>query len=310
MKRSERRGDRKPNHIVSIKQFHNLRILNRLFALADKLQHMPPGQKPLSGKTLATIFFEPSTRTRLSFEIAMYKMGGNVLTTENAQASSSSVKGESLPDTIRTIANYADAIVLRHPEKDAAHTAAQISPVPIINAGDGAGEHPTQALLDLYTLKQRLGVIKNLKIAITGDLLYSRTAHSLMFLLSLYKNTEVFLVSPRQLRLPAKYKNNLRIHEVESLREVTTALDAMYITRIQKERFKSKQEYKRLNQTYQLNPKNLECLKKRGVILSPLPRNQEIPPEIDTDPRAAYFEQAQNGVYVRMALLHLLLKNG
>lgn len=301
-------------HIISTKQFLDVNVLDRLFRLADEMEQRDKENKlpnSLSGKVLATLFYEPSTRTRFSFEAAMHKLGGSVIATENASQFSSVMKGESLKDTIKIIGGYADAIVLRHYKEGSTRIASEVSPVPIINAGDGAGEHPTQALLDLYTIKKELGKIENLGIALIGDLLNGRTIHSLIHLLALYP-LKIYLVSPAQLRLPKKYKDYLterkiKFEELTDLKGALNKIDVFYVTRIQKERFESKQGYEQLKDSYIIDKKLLEQLKATSIIMHPLPRVNEISPEIDSDKRSAYFRQAKNGLYIRMALLQMIL---
>ncbi|QQG45085.1 MAG: aspartate carbamoyltransferase [Candidatus Sungiibacteriota bacterium] len=303
-------------HVLSTKQFLNKRLLANLFRTADELARKDKTgrlHKILTGKILASVFYEPSTRTRFSFEAAMLKLGGTVITTESASHFSSVIKGESLPDTIKIISGYVDVIVLRHHEEGSAQIAAEASSVPIINAGDGSGEHPTQALLDLYTLKKELGRTDKLKIALIGDLLYGRTIHSLLNLLMLYKNTKIYLVSPPQLRLPAKYKSQLKqngiyFEETSDLYKNLDEMDVLYVTRIQKERFGNLRQYEKLKGSYVINKVALKRLKRHAIIMHPLPRVKEVAAEVDDDPRAAYFRQARNGLYIRMALLDLIIK--
>ena len=266
----------------------------------------------LSGKVVACLFFEPSTRTRLSFETAVLRLGGNVIDMENGSLSSSFVKGETVSDTIKIVSNYADLIVMRHPQDGASDIAAKASSVPIINAGDGGNQHPTQALLDLYTIKKEKGKLENLNIAMVGDLLYGRTIHSTLTLLSQYKNNKFYFVAPKRLALPKKYKDLLKkknneFVETEKLPDVLKTADVIYVTRVQKERFSSAAEYEKLKLAYVFGPKELKQLKKDAVILHALPRVGEIDPAVDADPRAAYFRQAKNGLYIRMALLQMLL---
>lgn len=304
----------KSKHIISVKQFLNVKILDKIFRLANEMEKGDRANKlraSLKGKILATIFYEPSTRTRFSFESAMHKLGGNVIATESASHFSSVTKGETLQDTIKIISGYVDAIVLRHYQEGSAEIAAKISSVPIINAGDGIGEHPTQALLDLYTIKKEIGEIDNLKIALVGDLLYGRTIHSLIYLLSLYKNVKIYFVSPRQLKIPQKYKDYLikkktEFEELADLKGVLGKIDVLYVTRIQKERFKSKKEYEKVKNAYLIDKKTLKQLKGGAIIMHPLPRVNEISLEVDKDKRALYFKQAKNGLYIRMALLQLI----
>ncbi|MBI2635506.1 MAG: aspartate carbamoyltransferase [Parcubacteria group bacterium] len=301
-------------HILSTQQFLNKRVLVDIFRRADKFEKADlKGKTPklLQNKILSCVFYEPSTRTRFSFESAMLKLGGQVISTESAEHFSSAIKGETLEDSVRIIAGYSDMIVLRHHESEAAERAAKVSSVPIINAGDGDGEHPTQALLDLYTIKKELGSIDNLKIGMVGDLLYGRTIHSLIYLLSICNNVEIFLVAPRELRLPQKYKSflnsrKIKFSESDNLESILPKINVLYMTRIQKERFSSARLYERVKNSFVLNKKMLSKLNKRAVIMHPLPRVNEISREVDDDKRAAYFRQARNGLYIRMALLNLL----
>ena len=299
-------------NILKSEQFADIKELDKLFVSAEKLRAADEGGKipgHLVGKIVATLFFEPSTRTRLSFEAAALKLGAQIVSTENAKESLSfNAKGETLQDTIRIVSGYADAIVLRHHEKGGAEIAAKVSEVPVINAGDGAGEHPTQALGDIYTIQKELGRVDGLKIALIGDLLYGRTVHSLLPLLGLYKNIKVYLVSPPQLKLPAEYRpKQLEFTEFENISDVLGEVDVLYVTRIQKERFVSAAEYKKLKGSYIIDSGSLKRMKQKSIIMHPLPRVNEIASEVDTDPRAAYFRQAKNGLYLRMALLQNLL---
>lgn len=298
-------------HLVSTGQFIKQSQLQDIFNLADKYQGKSYSQI-LENKVVACIFYEPSTRTRLSFETAALKLGAKVISTENAAQFSSAAKGETLEDTIKVIGGYADAIVLRHFEKGASLRATGISTVPIINAGDGTGEHPTQALLDIYTIQKELGSVEKLKIALVGDLLNGRTIHSLLNLLTLYKNNTIYLISPTELKLPKAERNrlkqkNINFIEQDNLKEILPKIDVLYMTRVQKERFVSEKEYELLKNLYQIDREKLDRMKKKSIVLHPLPRNNEISSEIDADKRAAYFRQAQNGLYIRMALLSLLL---
>ena len=300
-------------HIISAGQFKDQKLLEEIFDLTDKIKSKPEIFKNrLGGKIMATLFYEPSTRTRFSFESAMLRLGGEIISTESAGHFSSAVKGETLEDTIRIIGSYVDAIVLRHNQIGAAKRASEVSSVPIINAGDGSGEHPTQALLDIYTIRKELGRMDNLKIALVGDLLYGRTIHSIIQLLSLSKNLEIFLVSPKELKLPDQHcrflKNSkVKFQEFANLDKIASESDVFYITRIQKERFNSNQEYEKVKNYFVVNSKFLRKIKKSSIIMHPLPRTKEINPEIDSDNRAVYFRQAENGLYVRMALLLTLL---
>lgn len=305
----------KLKHVLSSEQFTDKKFMNSLFASASNLEKLEKKGKTgnlLKGKILATIFYEPSTRTRLSFEAAMLKLGGQVVSAESASQFSSAKKGESLEDTIKIISGYADAVVLRHPEIGSAQKASEVSDVPIINAGDGQGEHPTQALLDLYTIKKEIGSLDNKTIAFIGDLLYGRTIHSLIHFMPMFKNVHVKLISPKQLKLPEKYKhilikNKISFVESESLIALDSSVSVAYITRVQKERFDSEEEYEEVKDVCVVDASVLNKLGKNAIIMHPLPRVNEISPEIDTDKRAAYFRQAKNGLYVRMALLKMLL---
>ena len=292
-------------HIISTSQFDR-KTLEKLFVSAARMEKIHQSRKPsklLAGKTMAAIFYEPSTRTRLSFESAMLKLGGQVISTENAAQFSSAIKGESIEDTVRIVGLYADAIVLRHPQIGTAAAAAKVSPVPIINAGDGAGEHPTQALLDLYTIQKELGRIDGLTIAFVGDLLNGRTVHSLLDILPRISKNTIHLVAPKKLQLPAS-----PFATTDDLESILPKVDVLYMTRIQKERFASLSDYEKVKNAFVLNGAMVQRMKKKSIILHPLPRVTEITPDVDTDPRAAYFRQAQNGLYVRMALLAMLLK--
>ena len=301
-------------HILSARQFLNRKTLQDIFKMADgfkKADQENKVPKLLQNKILSCVFYEPSTRTRFSFESAMLKLGGQVISTENATHFSSAAKGETLEDSIRIISGYSDAIVLRHPETHAAERAAKVSSVPIVNAGDGTGEHPTQALLDFYTIQKEIGRVDNFKIALVGDLFNGRTIHSLIYLLSSAHNVEVFLVSPKELKLPEKYKSFLKTRKIKffessNLESIPPKVDVLYMTRVQKERFSSQQLYEQVKDIFILNKKLLNKLKKRAVVMHPLPRVNEISQEVDSDNRAAYFRQAQNGLYIRMALLSRL----
>ena len=303
-------------HVISAQQFLDRTFLKKLFASSAKMEKMVRSGKNsaiLKNKILATVFYEPSTRTRFSFESAMFRLGGQVITTESAGQFSSAIKGESIEDSIRVMAGYADAIVLRHPQTGAAATAASVSTVPIINAGDGSGEHPTQALLDLYTMQKQLGTIDNLHIAMVGDLLYGRTIHSLLQFLPLYKKVKLSLVAPDKLKLPDQYLAYLKKHGVQyeilkDFEPILPSIDVFYMTRVQKERFATQNEYEQVKGIYIMDGVAVKKMKKKAIIMHPLPRVNEITAEVDSDPRAQYFEQAKNGLYVRMALLEMLLK--
>jgi aspartate carbamoyltransferase catalytic subunit len=263
----------------------------------------------LKGKILATLFFEPSTRTRLSFEAAMQKLGGGVISLGSLE-SSSVAKGESLTDTAQTVAQYADVIVLRHPRQGSAKEAADAVSVPVINAGDGAGQHPTQALLDIYTIRKELGSLKNLKVCLAGDLKYGRTVHALAEVLSLF-GARLYFVSPSLLRMPEEISAGLRsrgieVTETEDLLQAASLSDLVYMTRIQKERFSDLGEYERVKGSYVINSQFLSQLKKEITLMHPLPRVDEIHPEVDQYAGAAYFRQMRNGVFIRMALLAMI----
>lgn len=295
--------------ILTAAQFTRAQI-ERLFTLADDFAaRLQSGERlrTLDGKLLATVFYEPSTRTRLSFEAAMQRLGGGVISVAEAKTASSVAKGETLPDTIRTITNYADAIVLRHPEVGAAQIAADASPVPILNAGDGAGEHPTQALLDLYTIRAEKKTIDGLRVALVGDLKNGRTVHSLARALSLFK-VDFSFVAPAALSMPAEVCDYLRerdfvVEETNDLAKTLQKADVVYMTRVQKERFADPKQYEKMKGFFILNRALVESAKENLLVMHPLPRVDEITTDVDALPNAAYFRQAKNGVYVRMALL-------
>lgn len=283
-------------------------MIERLLASAAAIEADPSPYR-LDGRLLATIFYEPSTRTRFSFESAMLRLGGQLLTAENALEASSVSKGESLEDTIRITGCYADAIVLRHPEIGAAERAARVAEVPVLNAGDGAGHHPTQALLDLFTIKKELGRLERLRVGLVGDLRHGRTVRSLALLLSLYPGMDLTLVSPRALAMSEDVLSLLtargvRHTQVERLAEAVPDLDVLYQTRIQAERFQTREEYERHRGVYIVDAALMRRLPEHAILMHPLPRVGEIDPAVDADPRAAYFRQARNGVAVRMATLH------
>ena len=264
------------------------------------------------GKKLATLFFEPSTRTRLSFEAAMYELGGNVLSVSSS-ASSSASKGESVADTAKTVSCYADIIAMRHPKEGAPFVAAANASIPLVNAGDGGHNHPTQTLADLLTIYREKGGFDNLTIGLCGDLKFGRTVHSLMNAMSRYKNTKFILISPEELRVPGYVKamldeKGIPFEETTDLTGVMPNLDVLYMTRVQRERFFNEEDYLRLKDSYILEPSKLENAKKDLAILHPLPRVNEISVAVDSDPRACYFKQVLNGKYMRMALIMMLLK--
>ena len=264
------------------------------------------------GKKLATLFYEPSTRTRLSFEAAMMNLGGNVLGFSSA-ASSSASKGESVSDTIRMISCYADICAMRHPNEGAPMVASRVSSIPVINAGDGGHQHPTQTMTDLLTIRSLKGRLDNLVIGLCGDLKFGRTVHSLIKAISRYEGVSFVLISPEELKLPGYIRedvleaNNIPYQEVEHLEEVMGNLDILYMTRVQQERFFNEEDYIRLKDFYILDKKKMALAKEDMLVLHPLPRVNEISVEVDNDPRAAYFKQVQYGVYVRMALILTLL---
>lgn len=267
----------------------------------------------LKNVIVASLFFEPSTRTRLSFESAVHRLGGSVISVANA-SSTSMKKGETLNDTIRVIENYADLIVMRHPKEGAASEACAVTKKPFLNAGDGANQHPTQALLDIYTIQREMGTIDGLSIAFVGDLKFGRTVHSLLYLLALYKVKKIYFISPEQLKLPNSYLTMLKEAGIDYIEdsELNTHLptiDVLYMTRIQQERFEDLEEYYFLKGIYQLTPDVVQLGKPGMRVLHPLPRVDEITPEVDEMEQCAYFRQTENGVYMRMALLKNLWKN-
>lgn len=264
----------------------------------------------LKGKILATLFYEPSTRTRLSFEAAMQRLGGGVISMGSVE-SSSVAKGETLADTVRTVSQYADMIVIRHPKTGSAKEAADATPVPVINGGDGTGQHPTQALLDIYTIHKELGTLKNLKVAMVGDLKNGRTVHALVELLSLFKS-KLYFVSPGSLKMPEEITLQLRqrgieVIETEDMKKAASESDLVYMTRIQKERFADLSEYERVKGGYIISRQFLDDLNKKITILHPLPRVNEITTDVDDYPGAAYFRQMRNGVFIRMTLLAMIM---
>ncbi len=298
-------------NLVSLNDFETSDIEQMIELACDMSRNMRDYGDLLSGFIMATLFYEASTRTRLSFEAAMLRLGGKVLGFSDASTTSSK-KGESLADTIRVIDDYSDVIVLRHPREGSAMMASQYSTVPLINAGDGGHRHPTQTLTDLFTLKNELGRINGLKIAVCGDLLFGRTVHSLLETLSRWKNNSFRLVSPDELRIPEWLRSNLEKKNIDFLEtsdliEGMEGADALYMTRIQKERFFSEEEYLRLKNAYILNAKRLRYAPEKMIVMHPLPRVNEIHYDVDGDERSRYFDQAAGGVPARMALLALLL---
>ncbi|MEM7126091.1 MAG: aspartate carbamoyltransferase [Chloroflexota bacterium] len=300
--------------IISVAQF-NHGLLEYVFSVASEMKVMVErfgSAELLQGKILTNLFYEPSTRTSSSFMAAMMRLGGQVIPINNVQYSSVT-KGESLPDTVRTIECYSDVIVIRHPEVGSAATAAHYAQIPVINAGDGIGEHPTQALLDLFTIQEALGQVNGLKIALVGDLKYGRTVHSLTKLLLNY-DVDFTFVSPDILQMPDDVLNLVRqkaseqkksqpYHKIEDIQEIIGEVDVLYITRVQKERFTDLAEYDRVKDQYVVDDELMSRAKEKMIIMHPLPRINEISYTVDTDPRAAYFRQMRNGMYVRMALL-------
>lgn len=298
----------KNQNLVSISDYSKEEILDILHSAADFETN--PNRKTLDGKVIATLFFEPSTRTRLSFETAVNRLGGRIIGFSDA-ATSSSVKGETLHDTIRMVANYADAIVMRHPLEGAARYASEVSPVPIVNAGDGSNQHPSQTLLDLYSILKTQGTLENLNICMVGDLKYGRTVHSLIMAMSHFNPTFKF-IAPKELRMPDEYKiyckkHNIPYIESTELTDNFKDADILYMTRVQKERFLDLMEYERVKNVYTLKNSMLENSKPNLKILHPLPRVNEISQDVDKNPKAYYFQQAQNGLYVRQAIISRVL---
>jgi aspartate carbamoyltransferase catalytic subunit len=295
-------------HLISIKDFNR----EEVFALVTKAlkikKSLSDSLEKRRGHILAALFFEPSTRTRLSFETAAQRLGMSVIGFADPGASSYGKKGESLEDTIKIVSGYANILAMRHPEEGAAARAAAVSRVPVINAGDGAGEHPTQALLDLVTIYETQGRLDNLTIGFCGDLRFGRTVHSLTQALNLFPNNRFYFTSPKTLRLPEEYRKLFpQAQEKETLREIIPESDILYMTRVQKERFTEKDLLTVSMDDWCLNVSLLDSAKPNLKILHPLPRNKEIPQSIDASPHAAYFLEAENGVYLRMALMDYLL---
>ena len=295
--------------IISIKDFSREEI-DYIFKAAKNMEPLATnGSEMLKGKILATLFFEPSTRTRLSFEAAMHKLGGSTIGFAEAEMASVK-KGENLADTIRTVENYADVIALRHPLEGAARLAAEFSKVPIMNGGSGAEEHPTQALLDMYTMKKEKGKIDGLKIAFVGDLRYGRTVHSLAYALSLF-DIELYLVSPESLKMRREVLETIEakisITEKTNLEKIIPVIDVLYVTRIQKERFPDPAEYAKVKGSYRIDSELLSKAKEDLIVLHPLPRVDEIAADVDNTSHARYFQEVWNGMVVRMALLALIL---
>lgn len=290
-------------HVLSAKQYDK-ESLEKLFVLTDDIKQNPAKYADkLNGKIIAVMFYEPSTRTRLSFETAALKLGAKIITTENASSNSSGRKGESLEDTVKILQGYADAIVIRHSSETMPQDAASVAKVPILNGGAGKGEHPTQALLDLYTIREHRKTIDGVKVAVLGDLLYGRTIHSLLGLLSLYDNVEIYGLSKECFALPQEYIDMLKEKGIEykkcnSFDDIPKDVDVLYHTRIQSERFEG--DFGR--EEFIINKQVLSQFSENTIVLHPLPRNEEISTDIDDDPRAMYFKQAHNGLFVRMGL--------
>ncbi|KAH1063176.1 hypothetical protein J1N35_028163 [Gossypium stocksii] len=301
--------------VIEAQQFDR-ETLNAIFEVAKEMENIEknsPGSQILKGYLMATLFYEPSTRTRLSFESAMKRLGGEVLTTENAREFSSAAKGETLEDTIRTVEGYSDIIVMRHFESGAAKRAAATAGIPIINAGDGPGQHPTQALLDVYTIEREIGKLDGIRVGLVGDLANGRTVRSLAYLLAKYQDVKIYFVSPDVVKMKDDIKDYLTSRGVEweesvDLMEVASKCDVVYQTRIQRERFGERIDlYEEARGKYIVDENVLKVMQKHAVVMHPLPRLDEITVDVDADPRAAYFRQAKNGLYIRMALLKLLL---
>lgn len=298
--------------VIDIRDLSTQDIEQLLATALDIIAEPVKYSQKCRGKKLATLFFEPSTRTRLSFEAAMYELGGHVLGVSEAQSSSAS-KGESVADTVRVVSCYADIIAMRHPKEGAPLVAAMNASVPVINAGDGGHNHPTQTLADLLTIWREKGRLDNLVIGLCGDLKFGRTVHSLIAAMSRYSNVKFVLISPEELRLPGYIrkdvmeKNGMHFEETTDLVAAMPSLDVLYMTRVQKERFFNEADYVRLKDSYVLTPDKLKGAKEDMCIMHPLPRVNEISVAVDKDPRAAYFRQVLNGKYMRMALIMKLL---
>jgi len=287
--------------------------LEELFLLADRIIEAPERYcKACEGKLLATLFYEPSTRTRFSFEAAMLRLGGQVIGFSEPN-SSSVAKGESISDTIRTVACYADLAVMRHPKEGAPKVAAACTDMPVVNAGDGGHQHPTQTLTDLLTIRREKGSFDGIVVGLCGDLKFGRTVHSLIKALSRYQNISFIMISPQELRIPdyvrkeILIKNNIPFEETENMQEALPKLDVLYMTRVQRERFFNEEDYVRLKDRYILDAAKMKLAKKDMMVLHPLPRVNEISIDVDSDPRALYFKQAKYGMYIRMALIMGLL---
>jgi aspartate carbamoyltransferase catalytic subunit len=297
-------------HILAIGDLTKEELLRIMEVSKDVNENMQKYAELLKGKILATLFFEPSTRTRMSFQAAMQRLGGSVIGFSDISMSSMK-KGESMPDTIKIISGYCDVIAMRHPEAGSVAEAAQLAKVPVINAGDGANEHPTQTMLDMYTIKKEIGNLEGLKVGFVGDLKYGRTVHSLTRALSHF-NPEFYFISHPSLKMPDEFlkeldEKGIKYHEEENLFSVSKELDVLYVTRIQKERFEDPDEYERVKGIYKLDKSLAHNIRVDAKILHPLPRIDEMDPELDELPQSIYFKQAHNGLPVRMALLGLVL---
>jgi aspartate carbamoyltransferase catalytic subunit len=298
----------KNRSLVSITDYNKDEMLQILDLAAEFEKN--PRQDLLHGSVVATLFFEPSTRTRLSFESAVNRLGGSVIGFSDSSSSSVS-KGETLKDTILTVSNYSDLIVMRHPLEGSAKYASEVAPVPIINAGDGAHQHPTQTLLDMYSIKKTQGKLENLRICMIGDLKYGRTVHSLLFAMSHFNPVFIF-IAPEELKMPDEYKlfldkNGIEYHEYKDLADNMDHADIIYMTRVQRERFSDPLEYEKVKNVYILRNSMLANTKPNVKVLHPLPRVNEINYDVDSNPKAYYFEQALNGVYTRMAIISKIL---
>jgi aspartate carbamoyltransferase catalytic subunit len=299
-------------HLIDILDLSAEEIDQLIATAEDIIAHPERYREACRYKKLATLFFEPSTRTRLSFEAAMLELGGQVLGFSEA-SSSSAAKGESVADTVAVVGGYADIIAMRHPKEGAPRVAASRSEVPIINAGDGGHFHPTQTLTDLFTIRREMGHFDNLTVGLCGDLKFGRTVHSLIAALSRYSGIRFVLISPEELKLPSYVKEayikqrHLPYEQTVSLEKALPSLDVLYMTRVQRERFFNEEDYLRLRDSYILTPEKMRLARPDMIVLHPLPRVNEISTEVDSDPRAAYFRQAKNGKYIRMALILMLL---
>jgi len=294
------------SHLLNTKQFQKSDLEQIIDFSHDIENHPEKYQDLLKGKILSTLFYEASTRTRISFEAAMIKLGGSVISNPGMVQFSSVSKGETLKDTAKVIGSYCDIMAIRHPEKGSVEEFSKGSDIPTINAGDGIAEHPTQALLDMYTIEKSLGRINNFKIAFVGDLKYGRTVHSLVRLLRRFDNIEFVFVSPEQLKIPHKIAKKTNHRNTFCMNDGIQDVDIIYMTRIQKERFKNKKEYKKFVGVYHLNKTILDTLGDVKV-MHPLPRVDELSTDLDNDPRSIYFDQVKNGLYVRMVIISLLL---